>query len=66
MPKNLLLKTPLLSNCPHCGVLIVRHLIYPDQKQCVYTQDKDWERINSELDTTRRLSISRKVEINES
>ena len=49
MKKALSLKTQLLDICPHCGVLIARHMIYPDDKQCVYTQDKDWQRINNSL-----------------
>lgn len=52
-----------LDNCPHCGVGIVRHLVYPDSEQCVYTQDVEWLELNSKLDTNS-LSV-RKGEQNE-
>jgi hypothetical protein len=60
MKKDSLLKTRL-DKCPHCGVLIGRHMVYPTVKKCVYMQDeKNWLTINKQLDTKRSLSI-RKV-----
>lgn len=57
MRKHTSLITQLLDTCPHCNVLIARHMIYPDDKRCVYTKDKGWLELNSKLDTKVPLLI---------